>query len=85
MALTTQAHDLVEVLERIHGREGADDDLPWGEALCRGELGAKRERVNAHTECPVQLSQPQYTWWARVSVGESPDPEEDDEEDLGAG
>lgn len=32
--LTTKAHDLIEIFERIHGGEGADDDLPWGEAFC---------------------------------------------------
>lgn len=33
VALTTKTQDLVEVFEHIHGSEGADDDLPWGETL----------------------------------------------------
>lgn len=41
--------------------------------------------MNGRTELPVQPSQPQDTWAAGVSVGEPPDPEEEDEEDLGVG
>lgn len=60
--------------------------------ICHGEkrsvgreLGVKGCQMNAHTELSVQLSEPQYAGSAGVSVGESPDPEEEDEEDLGAG
>lgn len=41
--------------------------------------------MNVHTQFSVQLSQPQDTGSARVSIGESPNPEEEDEEDLGVG
>lgn len=36
----------------------------------------------ARTEFPVQPFQPQEAWSTGISVGESPDPEEYDEEDL---
>ena len=86
VALTTKPQDLVEVLERIHGGKGAHDDLPGGEAFYSGESGrsgsVKQWWIYAHTELPVQLSQPQETWCAGTSIGEPPDPEEDNEKDL---
>jgi hypothetical protein len=49
---------------------------------CELGVGVKRSRMYGRTEFPVQLSQPQEVWCTGIPVGESPDPEDDDEKDL---
>lgn len=55
-----------------------------GEKRSVGRFKGMRERfrIYVRTELPVQLSQPQGTWCTWISVGESPNPKENDEKDL---